>query len=848
MVDLKDKKAIALWSMKGLSARQLTARIIFASMILCALIIGAICLRNAIRWIDKPFPGFLINQRMVVGYIGQYYWTGTQGGLKNPDKILKANDRVLSSAKDLEKIVSNVRIGDPVKYAIEREGKVVEVTIPTMRYSLSGLIMTFGIFFLLGLLYVMLGGTVFILKPNEKVSWVFFIACFLQGISSFASFDMETTHFGFVRAYLFIDAFLPAVVLHLSFLFPEKWKFVERHPRVQYIPYVVSLALAIPIELAYPGPSFSGIYRFALLYLIIGVLAFILSIVRAYFKKTSLLARQRAKVVFFGSLLALPIPALAPLVAFLGGTVGGTKILTNFSSIPIMIFPASIAYAIAKHNLFDVDVYIKRAVGYALMTILVGGAYFSMQVAVRRLILQPVFGDYAEEVYPILFALLIVLLFNPIRNRIQKVVDRIFYRLEYDYQETIQRISGTMRYLQSLDQIRQKIVDTILGVMFIDSCGIILANAEKNAYEGLNISYDYPITKLGLPTHDPLIQEMAEKKKEVTIYDIQEDPSYEKDREAFKKVFKQLKATLIVPLIYEDRLTGVISLGSKKSGKFYRREDINLLKTLANQGAVAIENARLFQENIEKSRMEEELKIAHNLQTSMLPDRAPTIEGFSIAARSIPAREVGGDFYDFIEIAENGAKRLGIVVGDVSGKAVSGALVMAASRSIFRVLTETNESVEEVMNRANARLHRDVKKGMFVALLYAVLNPREKTLTLSNAGQIQPILCSSEKPKAEYIDSEGDRFPLGIVKDCHYQETRVSLKQGDILVFSTDGIVEAVNEKRELYGFERFLASIEEGRGLNADELLEKLIKDVTLYVGKVEQHDDLTAVVVRVD
>jgi sigma-B regulation protein RsbU (phosphoserine phosphatase) len=152
------------------------------------------------------------------------------------------------------------------------------------------------------------------------------------------------------------------------------------------------------------------------------------------------------------------------------------------------------------------------------------------------------------------------------------------------------------------------------------------------------------------------------------------------------------------------------------------------------------------------------------------------------------------------------------------------------------------------MNRANARLHRDVKKGMFVALLYAVLDPKEKTLTLSNAGQIQPILCSLVKPKPEYVDSEGDRFPLGIVIDCHYQETRVSLKQGDILVFSTDGIVEAVNEKGELFGFERFLASIEEGRGLGANELLEKIIKDVMVYVGKVEQHDDLTAVVVEVE
>jgi serine phosphatase RsbU (regulator of sigma subunit) len=346
----------------------------------------------------------------------------------------------------------------------------------------------------------------------------------------------------------------------------------------------------------------------------------------------------------------------------------------------------------------------------------------------------------------------------------------------------------------------------------------------------------------------PLMQVIEKEKKELTKYDVLEDPRYKSICEDCSRDFETLHASVIIPLVFQNEVKGLISLGEKKSGKFYNREDIDFLHTLARQGAVAIENARLFEENIEKSRMEEELKIAHNLQTSMLPDRAPILEGFSIAARSIAAREVGGDFYDFIEITENGAKRLGIVVGDVSGKAVSGALVMAASRSVFRVLTETHESVEEVMNRANARLQRDVKKGMFVALLYAVLDPKEKTLALSNAGQIQPILCSLAKPKPEYVDTEGDKFPLGIVKDCHYEETRVSLKQGDILVFSTDGIVEAVNDKGELYGFERFLTSIEEGRGLGPGDLLEKLIEDVTLYVGKVEQHDDLTAVVLKVD
>src|SRR5215475_4044247 len=254
-------------------------------------------------------------------------------------------------------------------------------------------------------------------------------------------------------------------------------------------------------------------------------------------------------------------------------------------------------------------------------------------------------------------------------------------------------------------------------------------------------------------------------------------------------------------------------------------------------------------EHLEKGRMDEELKVARDIQMSMLPAKAPQIEGFAIAARCIPAREVGGDFYDFIEVPSDGTgERLGIIIGDVSGKAMSGALVMAASRSIFRILTETYTSVEQLMAIGNTLLKRDIKKGMFVALAYTVWDSQHKMLTLSNAGQTQPILCSSDGSKPVLIDTPGDKFPLGIVKKCHYQETQVSLQSGDVLVLYTDGVVEAMNDKGKMYGFERFMAAIEAGRGLSANALLEKLMNDVSRYVGNAEPHDDLTIVVVRVE
>jgi serine phosphatase RsbU (regulator of sigma subunit) len=305
-----------------------------------------------------------------------------------------------------------------------------------------------------------------------------------------------------------------------------------------------------------------------------------------------------------------------------------------------------------------------------------------------------------------------------------------------------------------------------------------------------------------------------------------------------------MEATLVVPLIYENDLMGLISLGEKKSGKFYRREDINLLETLANQGAVAIQNAMLLKEVVEKERMEEELSIARDLQTSMLPAICPQIAGFNLAAVSNQAREVGGDFFDFIDM---GKARIGLVIGDVTGKSVSGALVMSASRSVFRMLSEQELPIGDIMMRANRRIKNDVTSGMFVALLYAVLDAQDHYLGLCSAGQTQPIHFSSKTGEAVLVETEGDTFPLGILEDPQYEETKIQLTPGDKIVFYTDGIVEAMNEQNEMFGFERLLEVVQGAKSMTADSLLKEIIDRVNAFAGAAPQHDDLTVIVAGV-
>jgi len=266
---------------------------------------------------------------------------------------------------------------------------------------------------------------------------------------------------------------------------------------------------------------------------------------------------------------------------------------------------------------------------------------------------------------------------------------------------------------------------------------------------------------------------------------------------------------------------------------------------LAFIGAVGIEHSRLFKEVLVKLRMEEDLSGARDVQMSMLPAACPEVEGYQLAASSTPAREVGGDFFDFFEISE---RKLGLIIGDVTGKSVSGALIMSASRSVFRMLAEEELSVGETMMRANRRIKKDIKSGMFVALLYAVLDAEDGSVGLCSAGQTQPILMSSKTAEATLVETIGDTFPLGILEDASYEETRMQLEPGDNLVFYTDGIVEAMNKRRKIYGFEKLQEVIKTSKADTAEALMNDIIKSVSAFTGDAPQHDDLTIIVVSAD
>jgi class 3 adenylate cyclase len=592
---------IPIWDVATLTRRQVAGRVILAAVVAAVILISAIAAVKALTWVGEPFTGFLVNERLVLGNIGQYHWTGSTAGLGWPDKVVAADGRPVTSMRELQSIARAVPLGTPILYTVEREGERREVTVLTMRFGWDDLVMTFGVTFVSGWIYVIIGLGVFLLKPDTKVSWAFLAACVSLSLFAITSFDVQSTHAGFIRIYLLVSTLWPAAFVHLALVFPARRDAIESRPYLQVAPYVAAAALAIPLEILYPDPSFLVVYKLVRLYGIVSAVVVLASTLEAYFSGISVLARQRAKVVLFGAALAFPLPALASYLSLFGAGWVGVTIQNNFLAVPITVFPACVAYAIARHNLFDVDVYIKRAVGYAAMTALVAVAYLSTQTLIGTVLLRPLLGARGEAASPLVFAILVVFLFHPVSRRVQQTVDTIFFRKGYDYKGTIQAVSNALTSMLHLDQIMTQVVDTIRREMFVETVSVIVMDRTAERCRALLIEDasapgQAERHEIALAYDDPLLVWMRSSAVLVTRYDVDEDPRYEAVRGPVSDTLRRLSASLVIPLVYRGQLSGVMTLGNKKSGHFYAREDIDLLTTMSDQAAVAIANAMTHEE------------------------------------------------------------------------------------------------------------------------------------------------------------------------------------------------------------------------------------------------------------
>jgi len=834
------------WSISepGVEEASSTRRYSFSNLVTMVLFaIALVAFLNAailaLAWSKQPFLGFVVEPTLVVSNVGGVSWNAQTLGLDYPERVTQIGESTVPTGQDYLDITEELSIGSPVGITTVFPDGTMRV-YPFVRvtpFPTVDLVRFFWLPFIVGLAYMGIGFWIYRMRGDIVSSRAFAIFCLSAALATGLYFDLVSTH---VLSTLWTVAisFLGGSLIVLGLVFPEEWTKGRIFNIIRYIPYMISLALAVWGVLALIDPSnpwgYVDPWRYSYIYTSIGIFFFIGVMLYHQFAHSAPAVRQQARIVLWGSLLAFSPTVLWMLAPYLGLQIAWNPGLF----LPFLIlFPISIAIAILRYRLWDIDVIINRTLVYALLTIILVLIYLASVVILQRTF-QTLTGE-RSDLAAVVSTLVLVALFIPVRLYVQEFVDRRFYRRRYDAVKTVSAFSTSLRNEVDLDRVIQRLELVIHDTIYPSHCSTWLR--EKSDFrihqpEDEKPSIKDDIDDFRITPEDALIELFSNGPGTLGLDELQ-DESYN------LQSLTDGGYQLVVPLITQGELIGWLGLGARLSEQKYSFDDKVLLSSLAIQVAPTVRVAQLVAEQqaeaIERERLDQELLVASRIQTGLLPKKLPQFDGWHVSAFYQPAREVGGDFYEF-EYFEDG--RLGIFVGDVTDKGIPAALVMATTRTLLKAAAGEFDSPGMVLARVNNLLVADIPDNMFVTCFYAILDPDAGKMVFSNAGHNLPYRLTNH----EVMEIKAAGMPLGLMPDMEYDVHEMIIEPGDDMIFYTDGLVEAHNNDREMFGSQRLKNLFADFSGEDGT-LIDRLMQELKDFMGEdQEQEDDITFVGVK--
>jgi sigma-B regulation protein RsbU (phosphoserine phosphatase) len=506
----------------------------------------------------------------------------------------------------------------------------------------------------------------------------------------------------------------------------------------------------------------------------------------------------------------------------------------------VTAIPLSFGYAVVRYRLMNIEIVVKRSLIYGFITATVAAIYLGIVFGIGSLL-----GDVVGQNNPVLIIagiVIIAIVFDPLKQRIQNFVDRRFYRERYSYQKALVEFSQTLPTLMNLDEIMESVTASILNRMHVKGVAVCLYD-ETGSNCTTVLQRGISGWKLDFPKAERSLVELLERTRSPQVlYNLRYDREIDLSDEDKGKIM-EAGVVLVVPIFTRDRLIGILHLAPKESEKPYSEEDIDLLQTVANQAAIAIENARLHKAEIEKQKIEEELTMARRIQQGLLPKESPKMLGLDIAGTSIPATTVGGDYYDFIKLDD---QRLLVVVGDVSGKGMSAALYMSKIQGMIQFASRVYRSPKDILVEVNRRIYDGIERKSFITMIVALFDLSTRKVTICRAGHNPALVASNGQVSFLKLRGMGLGLEPGLIFGHELEMFDEELRPGKLFLFYSDGLTEAMNEEREEFGEERVLISIRDYNTVSADALQHTVIDSLKSFRGNAEQNDDITVVVVK--
>ena len=772
-----------------------------------------------------------------------------EAGVQVGDRVLEINGGTIPPADNeqilwyAQSLLNNAPTDRPISYVVERDGRRIELQLQLSEMGSFPLIPV--IYAVFATLWLLIGLIVGLTRPDGYVQKFFF----LTGLTVLFAFSgpagkMATSGWTIVWLVGGTIYFLAWVFFCVSF--PVRQDFLERRRR-KLILFGLILAPAAVAFVGFLGVegmigSFIPVERFASL---ISPSIFILKILcglyfgfgiwllfRGYGKMPPQSDRRPMRAILVGTMITACVLLYFGVIGMVQSQVSG--IWQQLIVIPAALFvalPLSYGYAIFRYQLMDVRAVVKTTLVYTLTTGAIVGLYITLALGIGQQ-LGSLLGTQMEKVVEIAILVLFLLAFEPIRRFVQRLVDRRFFPQYRDYSEHLAEYGARITEAIGVPQVAGLIAGTLSEHLALEKiCVSVVDGGERleivREVCGDTVAFDEAGVKR--------LQDILRSSHELTRLNAVQQPELRSIVDA--------GFTYAIGLYAGGRLIGAILMGKRSDGKPISGSQISFVNSVASQGASGIEAARLYEREIERRRYEEELATARRIQQSLLPSDMPEIPGVAMAAVSRPAMAVGGDYYEVIPLPHN---RLLVMIADVSGKGLPASLYMAELHGMVRIVSSIRLSPREMLGMLNEQLCAVIESGIFITASIMLIDLNDGTLQLARAGHMR--LIRQRKTGIESFAPKG--LPLGVrsldlFSSC-LEEITLDYLPGDRFILYSDGLSEAMNERREEFGEERLYAALARAAEATPEELNDQLLREITEFRGEAEQNDDVTVVVVE--
>jgi phosphoserine phosphatase RsbU/P len=567
-------------------------------------------------------------------------------------------------------------------------------------------------------------------------------------------------------------------------------------------------------------------------------------------------ARRRLQLLWAGAVLAFTPFFILVIISRAKGVSSELYFpawLVVTSYVLVFLFPVTLAYVIVVHRAMEVRVVIRQGLQYAVaktgisvLRVAIGVALYFEVVSLLNKI-----GPRRSFYYAMIVAgVVLFIAIRRILEQVRKWIDRRFFREAYNTEQILQELSDKVRTIVETQPLLATVSEKIAESLHVPHVAVLIdgGGPYRPAY-----AFGYgSVPQVSFPEDAATARYLLQEKEPALVYfDDRDSWIYRSPdiTEEERRNLQALQAELLLPLSVKDKLLGFISLSTKRSEEPYSGTDLRLLQSVAAQTGLALENARLTtaiaEEIAQREKLNREVEIAREVQERLFPQELPPVLGLDYFGKCRPAFGVGGDYYDFVALPDG---KLGIAVGDVSGKGIAAALMMASLQASLRGQAMLgSDDLAALMARVNQMVFDASAANRYATFFFTTYDPQTRRLDYVNAGHNAPMVFrqSSESWAVSRLEPTG--MVVGLLRQSSYQQASFALQPGDRVVAFTDGISEAMNPRDEEWGEERLMEAVNTCDEVSASEMICRLMAAADGFAAGAQQHDDMTLVVLKV-